>query len=119
MLRHEVPDFSSFGAAYTQTFSPTARVVVRVRLRIDSIEPVITLINPDTAVPAELIPGIDMLAILGKNLYAIISAVSYKQSALRIHCQRVRRSKLPIFLTPFTKRSNVSAICFPDGDSAL
>ena len=119
MLGNEVPDFSGFGAANSQTFAPTAGVVVRIRLGIDGVEPVITLVNEDTAVPAELIPGIDMLAVLGKNLNAIIPAVSDKQSSLRVHCQRVRCPELSVFLTPLTKRAHIGAICFPDGDSAL
>ena len=86
MLGHEVPDFSSFGAANAQTFAPTAGVVVRIRLGIDGVEPVIAFVNPDTAIAAELVPGIDVFAVLGKNLNAIIPAVSDKQSSLRVHC---------------------------------
>src|SRR5690606_35276094 len=66
MLRDKEPHITGTCTAYTQTFTP-ARVVVLVRLGVNRVQHIVG-INVHAADTAELVPGIQMVAILIKDL---------------------------------------------------
>ena len=79
VLGHEVPHLAGARAADAQALAP-ARVVVVVRLRVDRVERVVA-IDVEAADAAELIPGVEVLAVLVEDLDAAVAAIGDEQPA--------------------------------------
>ncbi len=60
-----------------------------LRLRIRDVD-VVLRVDEDSARAAELVPGVEQLAVLVEDLDAVVAAVADEQAALGIHRQRVR-----------------------------
>src|SRR5262245_61953132 len=82
MTGNEKHDVAVLGASDSHTLPP-ARVVRRVRLRINGIENV-TAINVETANTAELFPLFEKPALLVEDLDSHVSPVGHEQAPARV-----------------------------------
>src|SRR5262245_42471910 len=67
-------------------------VVQRTRLRIDRVDRVV--LDEEPADAAEHVARLEILAVRVEDLDAVVAAIRYPQTALRIEHQRVRRAEL-------------------------
>src|SRR6185369_5434527 len=88
---NERRDLAVLGVSHADTALP-ARMAHGVRLRVGHIQHVI--FDVEAAGPAELLPFRDKLALLIKNLDAIVIAVGDEQPSLGIEGQTVRNIEL-------------------------
>src|SRR5690554_4056268 len=116
VLGDEEPYVASAGAADSQAFAP-ARVVVVIGFRIDGVQHVVRVdVNATDA--AELIPSVQVITFLIKNLDAAVAPVGDKQPTLGVKGHGVRSAHLAILVTPFTPAHQVGAIRRVFGDTA-
>src|SRR5688572_3478938 len=79
VLGHEVPHLAGARAADAKALAP-AGIVVVVGFRIDGVERVVA-IDVEAADAAELIPRVEVLAVLVEDLDAAVAAIGHEQPA--------------------------------------